>query len=57
MRFFEEHNRAPMHGERRDIFERIYAVRLDRLRELQECHDRLADLDKHGLLDASKTPA
>jgi hypothetical protein len=46
-----------MHGEQRDIFERIYAVRLDRLRELQECHELLADLDRHGLLDASKAPA
>jgi hypothetical protein len=57
LRFYEEHNRAPMHGEQRDIFERIYAVRLDRIRELQECHDLLADLDRHGLLDASKAPA
>jgi hypothetical protein len=57
LRFYEEHNRAPMHGEQRDIFERIYAVRLDRLRELQECHELLADLDRHGLLDASKAPA
>ena len=29
--------RAPQHGEDRDIFERLYAVRLDRLRELEEC--------------------
>ena len=33
-RFVEEHGRAPQHGEDRDIFERLYAVRLDRLREL-----------------------
>ncbi len=37
LRFFEEHGRAPQHGEDRDIFERLYAVRLDRLRELEEC--------------------
>ncbi len=36
-RFFEEHGRAPQHGEERDIFERLYAVRLDRLRALEEC--------------------
>ena len=26
-RFVEEHGRAPRHGEDRDIFERLYAVR------------------------------
>ena len=31
-RFFDEHGWAPQHGEERDIFERLYAVRLDRLR-------------------------
>lgn len=49
-RFFEEHGRAPLHGEDRDIFERLYAVRLDRLRQLEECRALLAPLDKHGLL-------
>ena len=32
-----QHGRAPQHGEDRDIFERLYAVRLDRLRALEEC--------------------
>lgn len=50
-RFFEEHGRLPRHGEDRDIFERLYAVRLDRLRELEECRTLLASFDKHGLLD------
>ncbi len=36
-RFVEKHGRAPQHGEDRDIFERLYAVRLDRLRALEEC--------------------
>ncbi len=36
-RFVEQHGRAPQHGEDRDIFERLYAVRLDRLRELDDC--------------------
>lgn len=53
LKFYDEHGRAPMHGEQRDIFERLYAVRLDRLRELEECRALLADMDKHGLLDAS----
>jgi hypothetical protein len=51
LKFYGEHGRAPMHGEQRDIFERIYAVRLDRLRELEECHELLAEMDKHSLLD------
>lgn len=49
-RFFEEHGRLPQHGEGLDIFERLYAVRLDRLRELEECRTLLAAFDKHGLL-------
>lgn len=53
LKFYEEHGRAPLHGEQRDIFERLYAVRLDRLRELDECRTLLMPVDKHGLLDAS----
>lgn len=49
-RFFEQHGRAPRHGEDRDIFERLYAVRLDRLRALPECRALLAPLDHQGLL-------
>lgn len=30
-RFVDEHGRLPQHGEERDIFERMYAVRLDRI--------------------------
>lgn len=49
-RFVKEHGRAPQHGEERDIFERLYAVRLDRMRELDECRTLLAPLDVDGLL-------
>lgn len=49
-RFVAEHGRAPQHGEDRDIFERLYAVRLDRLRALEECRALLAPLDHQGLL-------
>jgi len=49
-RFYAEHGRPPLHGEDRDIFERLYAVRLDRLRKLPECHSLLQPIDKHGLL-------
>lgn len=51
-RFVEEHGRVPQHGEDRDIFERLYAVRLDRLRESTECRTVLKDLDPRGMLDA-----
>ncbi|MBJ7526484.1 MAG: GIY-YIG nuclease family protein [Sphingomonadaceae bacterium] len=53
LRFHEEHGRAPQHGEQRDIFERLYAVRLDRLRELEDCRSLLAGMDKHGLLEGN----
>lgn len=49
-RFYEEHGRLPQHGEGLDIFERLYAVRLDRLRALEDCRALLAPFDKHGLL-------
>lgn len=52
-RFFDEHGRAPQHGEDRDIFERLYAVRLDRIREQAECRELVAPLDHQGLLGAA----
>ena len=39
-------------GEERDIFERLYAVRLDRLRQLEECRSVLKSLDHQGVLGA-----
>ena len=50
LRFHQAHGRAPQHGEGRDIFERLYAVRLDQLRRLPEAHALLAALDAPGLL-------
>lgn len=50
LQFAKEHGRPPQHGEDREIFERLYAVRLDRIRDLQECRDLLAPLDQQGLL-------
>ena len=49
-RFFKQHGRAPQHGEGHEIFERIYAVRLDRLRELADCRALLKPIDHQGLL-------
>ena len=48
---------APQHGEDRDIFERLYAVRLDRLRALPDCRALLKPLDHQGLLAASSAGA
>src|SRR3546814_2571230 len=56
-RFADEHGRAPQHGEDRDIFERLYAVRLDRLRALEECRSLLAPLDRQGLLTGAEVAA
>jgi len=57
LRFHDEHGRAPQHGEDRDIFERLYAVRLDRLRAQADCRDLLADIDVHGWLSADAVGA
>jgi hypothetical protein len=54
-RFVEQHGRAPQHGEDSDIFERLCAVRLDRLRELAECCALLEPLDHQGLLAVAKS--
>lgn len=53
-RFVEKHGRLPRHSEGLDIFERLYAVRLDRLRALAECRSLLAPLDHQGLLSDGK---
>lgn len=56
-RFYEMHGRTPVHGEDRDIFERLYAVRLDRLRSLQDCRELLGPLDHQGLLAGATSVA
>ena len=50
LKFHEEHGRAPQHGEERDIFERLYAVRLDQLRKNEQALALLSDMDTAGLL-------
>lgn len=49
-RFVEQHSRLPQHGEVNDIFERLYAVRLERLQKLTEFHPLLNKIDHQGLL-------
>jgi T5orf172 domain. len=51
-RFLTLHGRIPQHGEDKDIFERLYAVRLDRLRQQEACRTLLVALDHQGLLNA-----
>ena len=43
---------ADLVDDERDIFERLYAVRLERLRALEECRALLEPLDHQGLLRA-----
>lgn len=49
-RFYEENKRPPFNAEGLDIFERLYAVRLDQLRKLPEAVAVLAPYDAHKLL-------
>ena len=49
-RFVEEHGHQPQHGEDRDIFERLFAVRLDRIRVQAECLALVETMDHQGLL-------
>lgn len=55
LRFHQEHGRVPLHGDGRDIFERLYAVRLDQLRNLPSAKSLLEPFDVPGLLSSSGT--
>lgn len=50
IRFVDQHGRPPQHGADRDIFERLYAVRLDRIRGNASFRALVSSLDTHGLL-------
>lgn len=60
-RFVEENGRPPAHGENNDIFERLYATRLDQIRSQGECCNLVKELDHQGLLkgayDVADPPA
>jgi len=56
-KFVEKHNRFPEHGEDKDIFERLYAVRLDRLRSLEKWRDLVSPLDHQNLLETPEGQA
>jgi len=55
LKFVEDNGRAPEHGETLDIFERLYAVRLDQLRKNPQALSLLSSLDTHGLLTSEST--
>ena len=60
IRFREQRGLAPRHGshgEGHDIFERLYAVRLDQLRQLPEAQSLLAPFDRFGLLSGATSIA
>ncbi|QSO54180.1 GIY-YIG nuclease family protein [Alicyclobacillus curvatus] len=52
--FVERYGRTPQHGENKDIFERLYAMRLDRLRHHEDFRLLLAPFDKQGLLNEAE---
>lgn len=52
-RFVDEKDRLPGHGEHGDIFERLYALRLERIRDQADCRDLCLPLDQQGLLTGS----
>jgi hypothetical protein len=56
-RFVDQYGRHPQLGEGRDIFERLYATRLERLRSLDNCRAILAPLDRLGLLTSPSKPS
>lgn len=53
-RFVDQHERAPQHGEDKDIFERIYAVRLDQIRAQELCRTIVSPIDHQGLLSGGE---
>jgi hypothetical protein len=53
-RFVDQHGRLPELVEGRDIFERIYATRLERLRSLPDCRAILEPLDRQSLLQGTQ---
>lgn len=51
VRFFEKNGRLPVAAEDHDIFERIYAIRLERIVSDEDCRRIAAEFDAHGLLE------
>ncbi len=49
--FVDEHGHLPKHGEEKDIFERLYAIRLDQIRKKEDYKKLLKDFDHQNLLE------
>jgi hypothetical protein len=56
-RFVEENKRPPSFGENKDIFERLYATRLEQIRRQKDCVELLKELDHQDLLNEKFTQA
>lgn len=54
--FYEREGHAPLHGEDKDIFERLYAVRLERLASNPAFRSLLEPIDTAGLLAMASEP-
>ena len=52
-RFVEQNGHPPAHGENNDIFEPLYATRLDQIRSQEECRYLVQELDHQGLLQGA----
>ncbi|MDD2791785.1 MAG: hypothetical protein PHD73_01305 [Sediminibacterium sp.] len=55
-KFVEKNGRIPLYAEGNDIFERLYAIRLDQIRKHQEFISLLKDRDHQGLLNGDYQP-
>lgn len=55
--FVGKNGKAPEHGEDRDIFERLYATRLDQICANEEYRELVQDIDTAGLLNQTNAIA
>lgn len=55
--FVEEHGRLPEMNPERDIFERIYATRLEKIRSQKDCVELLLEFDHQDLLSGNNAEA
>jgi hypothetical protein len=55
-KFVHENGRLPEHGEDREIFERLFAIRLDQIRNHDDCKTLLGKMDDQGLLIGNYKP-
>lgn len=53
VQFYEKNHRVPSNSNDADIFERLYAVRLDQLRKQPEAICLLNNIDQHNLLNST----